>query len=483
VPATSATRDRRSRLRSIAELVIRDYLAIGLALFGAALVTSRGIAADDVSVMIAILYVLPLLATTRAWELPWWLLVLAASLPCSVLVVALAHGELAGADRIGKYGFFAAFLVGVVAWARTPGRRSWLGIAVSALGLFGTVLAIASWIRGGDPHALLRGILGWHNQTAGFALAALALALVLLAIAAPPPAPSRAIGRAALAVPWSAAIVCGAGLLLTGSRFGSTLGACAAAVAVVLAIAIGVERRSWGPFVRVAVAIAGAVALAAVLRSPLVFPESDVGLSPVGAITSRGTGEGSLGARFDFWTAALGMGAAHPLTGVGLLRFPEFANCYADLDYWGWTPHNEWLYAWAEGGAVMLVPLLALTAGLLALVVRSIRPFPRADALARDPARWGGLVALVGSVAALALEYNLFYPPILAMIAGSGGIAIAGAIERRARSAAGRRLGIAAFALLAAVVIAGLAAVLLDPRAGATPWVPQAEYPHECPLD
>jgi len=457
---------------------VGEHIGITIAGLGAILAVSAGIGADRQSLLITIASAVPLLVTSRAWRLPWALLAAAAAMPLSVLVVAAAHADALGVDRAGKLAYLAALLVGLAAWARTPGRRGWLALGLVVLGAVGLARSLASWSGAG----LLVGFLDWHNQTADFLLPAFALGLFLVVLGLPDQTRLPIAHRAAQLLAAVAAGLLGGGLLLTGSRYGIALAAIATATALVAATLVGMGRRTWWPAIRLAAVVALAALVAVGLRAAGAAPVAD--LNPLAVVQSRGTGIASMSARLDFWQAALGMGAAHPITGAGLLRFPEYANCYADLSYWGWTPHNDWLYAWAEGGLVLLAPMLVLTAGLAALVVRALRPFPRAPELLADAGRWGGLVAVTASAAALLLEYDLFYPPILTMIAGGGALAVAGdlAAGRAGRLRRSRRAASIAFAILLALVAAGFVAVLIDANGGAVPWVPKADYPRDCPL-
>lgn len=524
------------RLSAAPRRVLLEHAAAIVALSGAVSTIASGRGATRGEILLAIATMLPLFLASRPWRLPWQLQAIMASLPLGALVVALAHGDAFGADRIGKYAYFAALLLALVAWAGTRARRFALALSIVGLGTLSLTYSLVFWVAAGNPNALLAGIIEWHNQNAAFLLPAYAVAVFLGTFGlggALAGVRRRLRGLAQLATAAVAAFL-GAGILLTGSRFGSILATLVTLTAVAAVVVVALGRRSWRPALALAGILAGIAVVAIVLRSPLLFPESGdaVNASPLAIVTGRGSGAGSMGARFDFWQAALGMGAAHPLFGVGLLRYADYANCYADRTIQIWSPHDEWLASWAEGGLALLLPLLALTVGVGWVVVRSLRPFPTFAAVLADPARWGAVAGLAASLGDLVLEYNLFYPSILTMVAGVAALAVepllpgrggaagdrsdaadaaqavpaagaaeavpaadatvpAGAVGAGASAAtastvggvpaadvARLRGGIVAFGVVCALVVVGVGGVLADPNGSRWPW--RSDYPTTC---
>jgi len=474
-----------ARLRTPVDPFLLAHVAAAIAFIGAVFTVLDGIGSGTRTLVVAIATVAPLFVLARPWRLPWWLLTMAAAMPAAPLIVALAHGELAGVDRIGKYAYFGMLLVSLLGWAITPARRLWLGLGVVALGLVELVPSVSSWVEGGDPSRLLVGLLQWHNQYADFELVPYAVAAgiaVFGARALPLPRPIRAVLQAAAGI---AAAVIGASILPTASRYGIALGGAVSLVVLATAILVGIRRRQWWILVRAAALAAGVAAAAIILTSPLLFPQSQGGVGPAdplhNVLARSNAGNDSFNGRTPLWTAALRMGAAHPLVGAGLLQFARYAPCYAvqKLTALEWHPHDDWLYGWAEGGIVGLLPLLALTAALVVLAVRRLRPLPSMEALVGDAARWGGLVAIGAATAALVLEYDLVYPPILAMIAAAGGLAGAGRPPAPGATRTGRA-ALVAFLALALLVVVGFVAVAIDPLHGGAPWIVERPYPSTC---
>ncbi len=480
--------DRARLLRLDSPLLV--HVAAVIALNGAVLTVLSGVGDDPQTVLIALSTATPFLVLSRPWRLPWWLLALAAAMPAAPLVISLAHAETAGIDRIGKYAYFAILLVSMLAWASSPARRLWLGFGVVALGLAELFPSLGFWIRSARPDQALLGLLGWTNQYADFELIPLAVAAFIAILGVDPLPLPRSIRVGLQSMAGASAALIGASILPTGSRYGIALGGLVLAAALAVSLSIAVRRRTWWPIVRMVLICVGIALVAIVLTSPLLFPAansdgiaSSSTTSPLHNLLVRSNARnGSFNGRTPLWEAALGMGAAHPLFGVGLLQFAKYAPCYAvqPLTALEWHPHDEWLYGWAEGGIVGLLPILALTLAVIVLAIRSLIPFPRPAAFVADAGRWGGLVAIAAATAALALEYDLYYPPILTTIAAAGGLAGAGAMARKHRTQASRRIGVAIFVLLAAFAVVGFIAVMIDPAQGGLPWVIERPYPSTC---
>lgn len=453
--------DRAATLRLFGE-----YLPIIIALLGVEWLTGSGIAHDHVSLTIALATALPLWIFSRAWRLPWWLHAATASFPLSIALVALLHADPAGLSRATKLAYAVILFVGVVAWARSPKRRLALGLALVALVVFGFGVSWWRWLPASDPWALMRGTLGWHNQFAIHMVAGFAMGITVAVLA-----------RRRWAITGGAgAVLAGAGVLMSGSRFAGSLAIAAAVAALAAGLVVSIQRRTlWPPF-RWLVVLGGALILPLILRSALFFPGQHTSADPLGTITQRGSPEGSGRARLIWWQSSWEMGLDNPFAGVGLLRFDDLVACYGGRPWW--HPHSEWAYAWAEGGLIATIPMLFLLAATVVLVVKSVRPLPTAAVLTSDPARWGAISAFVLSVAHLLTEYNLFYPVLLAMMALSGGIACAPLISRIPRS---RRHDWVAWTLMGAVVLVAVAGIAFDPTIGTLPWF--AATDGECELN
>jgi O-antigen ligase len=440
--------------------------SMGLALLGLCwLSISSGPGVGRGTFVAAFMTALPLYLSTRAWRLPWWFTLLPALLPLSLAAVALVHWEpwnLAAAARLG-YGVL--LLLGATAWASSPRRRLGLGLAVLVLGLVALVCSIAGWIIAGDPLAVMRGSLDWHNQTAILLLGGYAIAICIGVLGD---------GRLAIAATVAASLL-GTGIMLTNSRFGLAL----AAVPLFAALAFvavrarrnrGLGRRALLPVMRWALSTAGVALLTLLLRSPLLFPAA-VGTSNLAAgVIERGSLDASWGSRLGFWKAALAMGLDHPFAGSGLWSFAREGVCYSDRPVM-WHPHSEWLYAWAQGGLLALVPLVGvLVVGVAVLVIRSIRPPLGVPSIWLEPARVGAAIALVLSVLHLTTEYDLSYLPLVGAMALYAALVAAPPMNPRHSRRRGIGTGASSAVIAALVLAVSLVALLVDPRADFFPW-------------
>ncbi len=436
-----------------------------IALWGLFWLTGRGIATQHLDVGIAVATAVPLWIAARAWRLPWWLHAGAASFPLSIAVIALAHADPTGTVRGAKLAYGAILFLAIAAWARTVRRRLVVGLLIAGLGLGAFALAWMTWMTVQPaPWNLMKGTLDWHNQFAIQMIFGVSAGIFI-----------GVLGRGG----WSifamvCAAVCGAGVVLSGSRYGFALACAVVAAALAAALVVTIRERRRGPVARWAAVLAGALILPVLLRSPLFFPGFAFGVDPFGTMTQRGGLDSSGATRLDWWRAAWEIGLDHSAVGSGLLTFAHQAVCHAAMPQW--HPHNEWAYTWAEGGAVGLLPMLLLLAGVLALVVRSLRPLPGNVELRRDPARWGGLVALVAAVGHLVLEYDLYYTTLVGLISVTGGMAVAPVVRLSGRRAS----EVMAWCGLAVALAVVVGAVTLDPSFETWPWPVIDGYPQVC---
>jgi O-antigen ligase len=119
--------------------------------------------------------------------------------------------------------------------------------------------------------------------------------------------------------------------------------------------------------------------------------------------------EPSFATRLIAWKAIAPMVAANPLTGTGLgtfgLAFPVFKS-FGDTSIWH-QAHNEYLQVLAESGAIGLA---LLTAGVLLIAWRYIRPVFQERMRRQDPvtlgAAFGTAILLVHSL----VDFNLQIP-------------------------------------------------------------------------
>lgn len=197
------------------------------------------------------------------------------------------------------------------------------------------------------------------------------------------------------------------------------LGALGCAAALVVPLAVSFSRGTWiatALACAVVIALAGlrqAVRVAAVLGAcaVLLVGGLGVGSQAIGARLSSITQvtaapDPSVTDRYALWAAALSMWREHPVTGVGLKRFPDERDGHASLalssgsDTAGagqsfrreplLSPHNMYLLALSEQGLVGCAPLTASWAALLAAgLARLAGRRGRAGRAAARPGRTG----------------------------------------------------------------------------------------------
>lgn len=313
---------------------------------------------------------------------------LRAAVPYAVAALVVAVGLVRGVDR-----------------DEARGRRWLVGLAVVQVAL--AVWALQAFLRGlpagiGEPSGFYRvkllvtTPLGDHNTVAGLLLVGVVATVVLTR-----DDPRWWIGVAVTA---------------TGSVACLSRGAAVALVVVALASwVIGTRRRIAVALTAVALAILGAVSVLAVVldASP-----------PAGAHVPDGPIGTSVLGRVDLVVRGVEVFADHPVVGVGLGGFVEEAG---DLPLPNDHAHNAFAHAAAEGGAPMLLLVVAVT---VLLAWRALR----------QPRGWRREVTLLGGAALVAhaqvdvlgglLGYELLLATLLAVatvVAPAGGRHVPGA--------------------------------------------------------
>lgn len=439
-------------LRARSDIDVREaagYLALGVAIVGGLLAGREEAGLAGIWVLIGLATALPLAVVARVWTLPVWLVSLAAAVPLSIIVIALlGDGGWFGAARAARFAWAALLLLSIISWARTPSRR--LGVIIGVLVLVADQFAVGwfAWWGGGNPDRLMIGSFSWHNQFAAYCLIGAAAALVVALLA------DRVVSLLGGVVFVLAAV----GVLASGSRAAVIMLVAAALVAAVA----GVRARGAVSLLRWGAAMLGAVLANFFFTSSVYFPAATSG-APAGGLAGRGSAEGSWVARLDHWRVALEMGADSWLLGSGLSTYGLRSDCF-DRQYYTSSPHNEWLLAWAEGGVVMAVPLLALLVLAVALAVRSVRPLPDAGALLADPARWAALLAMILALGHAAFDFDWAFPLLIVIAALVSGVAAAPLVALP--PAPRRPASIAAGAVLAAMLAAATIGFALDPVPG-----------------
>jgi len=203
-------------------------------------------------------------------------------------------------------------------------------------------------------------------------------------------------------------------LILTSSRSG--LGA--AAVTVVTAFGLSARRLSR----RGLVVSIGAAALVAATAAWITSPQ------PILARVQETLSLGSAG-RADIWQDATTVFKAYPWTGTGVGTFERSMLVYQATDRSVRTnqAHNQYLQVAAEGGLLLIVPILAVCAAFARLAWR--RFFEDAS-----PSGWlriGSLAGLVGVAVQSVWETGLRMPGNLVLFAVVAAIAVHRPMGRR----------------------------------------------------
>lgn len=257
-----------------------------------------------------------------------------------------------------------------------------------------------------------------------------------------------------------------AGTWLSSSRAGLAVTVGAAVVAVVIGVRAGrlSGEAMWMPAATVAAVFATSTLLAVGLLS----------MQPPGteqALDSRSQGVGqNIFARMEHSEAALGMFADRPLTGQGLGSYAALAQQWNDANG-GLTSsaHNEYAEVAGETGVFGAAALLGLLFGVASLGVRLLRRPPKVG----EPDDLRGPL-LVGAIATAALflvhsgvDFNWNYP----VLSGLASVAVALMLPDGPRKALPRSVTRAAVFVLAALLVLGTSAGLIESRSDSlAPW-------------
>lgn len=192
-------------------------------------------------------------------------------------------------------------------------------------------------------------------------------------------------------------------IVLSGSR----AGALAAAVGALAMVALAARRRLLRTLVRVSVTAVFFVVIGVVITGPLLFPSSRTPGGPGAVIAVKGTDTTDLTQRARWDVGALEMGVRRPLTGWGLGTFGD-ALFQIQKPSWQWSKwaHDQYLEAFAEGGLLLALAVIALPAiGLAGGFAALRRHGEREDFWLLG--LWGGLV---GGSAHLLVDHDWSYP-------------------------------------------------------------------------
>lgn len=440
-------------------LRIAGAVSLVLALGGAALVARNDAGLSGPWLPVALAATLPLYLVGRGWRLPWWMHAVAAALPLSLVLVAVAHGYGDGAARATRFGYGALLALAVAGWATTVRRRLVVGVGVALLAADQYITAWYPWWGGQDPTKLMWGSFYWHNQFAIYLVIGIAVAAML----------AVTWRRIVVLLGFLVTFLAGAGVVASGSRASLAL----LGGVLLVAAAIGWAVHRWHGLVR-GLALPVGIAMAALLMTSTVFfPGSDAAGDVTAGLEDRSSAGNSITERLRFWGDAVRLGAGAPLVGIGLQGFGRALQCERDTSLTS-HPHNEYLLAWAEGGVLAALPVLAVLVGVVWLVIASLRRpvdagaarrfrrLPSAEELRADPVRWGALLALVVAAGHAAFDFDWAYPALLAMTGIVGGLAAAPVLTRRTTSIG----SIANLLLVGLLLAAALTGYLIDPVPG-----------------
>ncbi|MFI0895100.1 O-antigen ligase family protein [Streptomyces sp. NPDC020983] len=165
-------------------------------------------------------------------------------------------------------------------------------------------------------------------------------------------------------------------------------------IATALACAVTVPLAGRRQVLRALAALAAAVAAGIVLVGGFGAGSQVIGARAASITEVTAAPDSSVSDRYTLWSAALGMWREHPLTGVGLKRFPAERDGHAGLslssasDTGGagqgfareplLSPHNMYLLVLSEQGLLGCTLLAGGWAALLVLGLRRLRAAPAA---------------------------------------------------------------------------------------------------------
>ncbi|HUF24471.1 MAG TPA: O-antigen ligase family protein [Vicinamibacterales bacterium] len=304
------------------------------------------------------------------------------------------------------------------------GRRlgrwiAWLALAAALLGLGGGTLFPDGRIygfwrpleRGASPFGAIIN----RNHFAAWAIMAAVITLGVLAAHASrrrahtPPARARVAALGDTRGLWLlfAAVVTVAAIVMTASRSGFAALVAASGAAMVL------MRRRAGARAIAAAAIVAGLCLAAALSWA----------RPDRLITRFDAPDSGMGVRQTIWQQSRGVARRYPVTGVGAGAFPAAMAYYqtGPRDVFFNHAHNQYLETAAEGGLLLGLPVIVLSAALIVRIGRRLRED-------RDSYFWlrvGSAAALAGLAVACLWETPFRTPATLMLAAVAAGLAAA----------------------------------------------------------
>jgi hypothetical protein len=251
----------------------------------------------------------------------------------------------------------------------------------------------------------------WHNQFAAFMIGT---GLVAGVLAVRGTGLLRRVGW--LTAPW-----CFASLAFAGSRAGLAIFVLLWLLVVVLSF---VDRRGRAAALALPVVALG---LASVLASPLFMEDAGWFSSTVQAREAEQSAEGNGRARLEFWRAAVDLGLDRPVTGAGFDSFGTAGSARMPAGS-GLSRyvHNGYLQAFSDGGAVLLVAVLAATGAPLLASCRLLARRRRHD----DVLALAVPLCLAGLVLHSGVDFDWVYPSLSALFAINAAVLPVGGVRR-----------------------------------------------------
>jgi O-antigen ligase len=387
---------------------------------------------------------LPLLVVTRAHRrvpLPAVAALVAPGLIALALNAFSATGW-SGLVEASSWLLAGVLAAGIASYARKPTHRNLVVVVLLVVGLQQLAQAWYPWWGGGDPTIGLVGSFYWLNQFAAFqgGIAVLGVAVAM-----------RSSGNLRTFAVVSTPVIA-AGVWLSGSRAGLAMWLLGAA----LVAALGARR------VRQSAVVGGQVVVSFVLAWLLASPALMGAANGVTGLTAANRGDAASDAlhRVDFWHAALTLALRHPWLGTGFDSFGMASTPLLPVDQEGSSlVHNGWLQPLVDGGLLLAVPVVLITAWPALRALRRLRGARRGGT---DIATVGAAVALLMLLAHSLFDFDWTYPSLLCLYA-----IVAGLLPWRLRPLANRPTGgpLAAGLLAAAVVLASTAALVAGAQA------------------
>jgi O-antigen ligase len=396
--------------RDRAALARRDVAATGavtLALGWWATYLQWGTGGREPQVLSIALLLLGLAAVLVApWRrLPVGVLTLGTSVGAGAwLVVLTAPTGLAGAHEAASYTYAGLLGLVVLGWATTPARRTTVVVAVlGAAGAQFTQGWLAWWGRQ-EATATFQGTYYWHNQAGIFLAAGAVIGFALVASGRRPLAP----------LGWVVGPLCAAGVVFTTSR-GSQLGLVLGVVALVV---LAVVRRSPTGVARLLGVSTLSAFVATVLTGPPFFTERVAVTASTAARSESFVGNGVQ--RFEDWRRAWAIFSEWPLSGAGFYSFDSATEAVTTKRDGVSTAfaHNGFLQAAADGGLVLVVPLVV---ALGVLLLAGLRALPTALAQG-DAVQPAALVTYVVLLLHSGMDFDWTYPGLLSLTALMGAL-------------------------------------------------------------